>query len=184
MDNTVPTAGQRPVQQPAAQPTEPQVSASSDVPKLDLDIKNQQISSPNKEFGPMRTSSSPSEQGGQVNDDEEEVKVSGQEVMHGTKVSPGKEVPVSQELKEAGVEQGADTEKEIPLIVQQAGMRATSSDDLIPISAIPTAKMPITYAHAVQLDKHTKIKESIKWLARFIKRQWEKVKAAEITQTE
>lgn len=126
----------------------------------------------------MGSSAAPSEQGGQVedpDDDEDEIKVARQEVMHGTKVSPVKEVPVSQELKEFGVEQGADTEEEIPVIVQHAGVRASSTDASIPVSATGSIKLPISYAHAAQLDKRSKIKESIKWLARFIKRQWERV---------
>jgi hypothetical protein len=97
-------------------------------------------------------------------------------------VSPVKEVPISQELKEAGVEQGADTEQEIPTVVQRAGMRVTSTDSAIPVAHLPTVKLPINYAHAKQLDKRSKIKESIKWLARVIMRQWEKMKVEEGSQ--
>ena len=170
------------MQQPASQPMQPQKAATEVVKQQPA----QPISVPNKELGPM-TGASVSEQGVVVEqgDDEEEIKVSAQEMMLGTRVSPGKEVPVSEELKEAGVEQGADTDKEISMVVQRAGMRVTSSDSLVPESAIPTVKLPINYAHALQLDKRSKIKDSIKWFARYIKRQWEKMRMTpDITKTD
>lgn len=186
MDSTLPSSQQRPQQQPVSQGS----LSNSDTPvvkQTDEEKKKeefQQVSAPNREFGPMSSSASPSESGGQVenDDDEDEIKVARQEVMLGQKVSPVKEVPISQELKEAGVEQGADTEKEIPVVVQRAGMRASNADSAIPVSASPSVKLPISYTHAMQLDKRSKIKESIKWLARFIKRQWERVQAMEKNQ--
>jgi hypothetical protein len=187
MDNTLPSSQQRPTQQPIAHPaapvaTQPAAVVSDDKPEeKQADTLN--YGSPNKEFGPAAASGmAMSESSGQVkdpDDDEDEIKVARQEVMHGTKVSPVKEVPVSQELKEFGVEQGEDIEPEVPVIVQHAGVRATSTDSAIPVSAVGTIKLPITYEHAVQLDKRSKIKESIKWLARFIKRQWERVRFIE-----
>ncbi len=173
MDNTQ----QRPIQQPTQHVALP----VTDMPSEDIVKKPEeqpQISGPNKELGPM--SASPSESGGQSeSDDEDEIKVARQEVMLGQKVTPAKEVPISKELQEAGVEQGSDTEQEIPVVVQRAGMRATSADSAIPVSATASIKLPISYAHAKELDKHAKIKESIKWLARFIKRQWERVQFVE-----
>jgi hypothetical protein len=140
----------------------------------------QQLSTANKELGPMSASASPSEMGAQAqSDDEDEIKVARQEVILGQKVSPVKEVPVSQELQEIGVEQGADTEQVIPMVVQQAGMRATGADSAIPVSVAASIKLPITDGHAQQLDKVSKIKESIKWLARVIVRQWARVRLME-----
>jgi hypothetical protein len=176
MDNTIPSSQQRPTQQPVAQPGIPQTATD----KIE-DTKQQPANyTPNKEFAPM-SSMSPREQGGQPeeDDEEDEIKVARQEVVTGMKVGPAHEVPVSQELKEFGIEQGADTEKDVPVIVQRAGVRFTSTDSAVPMSVTPSVKLPISYAHAVQLDKQSKIKESIKWLARFIKRQWEKVRVTE-----
>jgi hypothetical protein len=186
MDNTLPSSQQRPTQPPSAQqavpaPTQSAAATVSDAKPEEKKADTANYGAPNKEFGPVSSGGVPSESGGQVEDpdDEDEIKVARQEIIHGTKVSPVKEVPVSQELKEFGIEQGADIEQEVPVIVQHAGVRATSTDSAIPFSAVTTVKLPITYEHAVQLDKGSKIKESIKWLARFIKRQWERVRFLE-----
>lgn len=168
MDNAVPSSQQRPTQQPAAQPTPPQVSLD------DKPIMAQpQVGTPNKEFAPL-VSGSPSEQGAQPEDADGE-RVARQETLIGTKVAPQKEVELPKELQEAGVEQGVDIEEEIPIVVQKAGMRNTDADSAVPAASQITIKLPINYAHATQLDKRSKIKESIKWLARAIKRQWERM---------
>src|SRR4051812_28028588 len=180
MDNTVPSSQQRPTQQPVAQPVIPQASSDAGTDKPEDNKEQPGNYSPNKEFAPT-ASMSPGEQGGQpeADDDEDEIKVARQEVVTGMKVAPVQEVPMSQELKELGIEQGTDTEKDVPVIVQRAGVRVTSTDSAVPMSVTPSVKLPISYAHAVQLDKRSKIKESIKWLARFIKRQWERVRVTE-----
>lgn len=190
MDTSIPSSQQRPTQQPAA-PDEPRSQlvsqpAVSDTKQVsDADDTKQQVPAnyaPNKEFAQV-ASVSPSEMGAQEpeddDEDEDKVKVARQEVMISTKVAPVQEVPLSQELKELGVEQGADTPKEVPVVVQRAGMRVNHVDAAIPVSASGAVKIPITYEHAAQLDKRSKIKESIKWLARFIMRQWEKVRYME-----
>lgn len=183
MDNTVQAGGQRSLQKPASQPIEPHIITVTpiDTPDSGNDKTNkpqeQQISSPGKEFGPVM-SVSPSETGHvEADDDEDEIKVARQEIMLGTKVAPVKEVQLSKELQEVGVEQGADVEKEIPVVVQRAGMRVTAPDAISPAFLPTPTKLPINYAHALQLDKQSNWKESIKWLARIIKREWEKMQA-------
>lgn len=190
MDNTVQAGGQRSLQQPASQPTQPHIITVTpiDTPDAEADAdkktkQEEQISSPGKEFGPVM-SASPSETGQvEADDDEDEIKVARQEVMLGTKVAPIKEVQIPKELQEVGVEQGADAEKEIPVVVQRAGMRVTAPDAISPIFQPTPAKLPINYAHALELDKRSQWKESIKWLARMIKREWEKMQFAEDNKT-
>ena len=84
------------------------------------------------------------------------------------------QVEVPEELKEAGVEAGPDSQKDqLPeekqeIDTQESAFQASPD----PKQALGEA-LPMDYVHAVQLKKTSKIRDSAKWLANVIKRQWE-----------
>lgn len=82
------------------------------------------------------------------------------------------EVELSKELLDHGIEEGVDTSKPRIEIIQHAGILDRSETAEEPFGSSERVKLPFSYTMSEQVEKRAKIRDSVKWLALEVIKQW------------
>jgi hypothetical protein len=83
-----------------------------------------------------------------------------------------REVELSKDLLDHGVEEGVDTSKPKIEIIQHAGILERSETNAEPFGSSERVKLPFSYTLGEQVEKQAKIRDSVKWLAKEVIKQW------------
>lgn len=153
-----PSAAARPVQQPVTPPPTDKTPAPPPVAPS---------GSGSKEAGPTSSSSPLTET------QEKPVEVSSEDIPVS---SQPQEVPVSAELKEFGVDQGADAQTDVlSEELKQSGVEMAKESTPFPTGNTSQVTLPMTYDEVVLAEKKKMgFKDALKWFLKRLKFEWKR----------